>query len=155
MTSDASVVISEPQSMTAATQPDRGTRYILAQVGEQKLAFLPAWVNEVMQFEQARILSLPFYSAPILGVVHHQGEVVTLISAQTVVFAGQAQYLPETLTAVRLSQAVGDLAGIALVVDRVLGSVSSEQLSASSTRLLQLQDISSQLWQPHRWSNQG
>jgi chemotaxis signal transduction protein len=150
-------MIPEPQIQPsmAEIQPDRGVRYILTQVGEQKLAFPPAWVNEVMQFEQVRILQLPFYSPTILGVVHHQGEVVPLVSAQAAIFAGQTQYMPETITAVRLSQSIGELAGTGLVVDRVLGSVSAEQLSATGTRLIQLQDISSQLWQPQRWSSQS
>ncbi len=134
----------------------RESRHILTQVGDQKLAFPPAWVGEVMRVEQAGILPLPFYSTTILGVVNHQGEIVPLIVAQAAVFKQTERPMRETLTAIRLSQAAGSLAGIALVVDQVIGNISSEQLSAqrSEIRLFQPQDISKDIWQPRRWRSQ-
>jgi chemotaxis signal transduction protein len=155
MVSDSSVENGDAQ---AATEPVRAreSRHILTQVGEQKLAFPPAWVLEVMRVEQAGILPLPFYNATILGVVNHQGEIVPLIAAQSAVFKQAERPMRETLMAIRLSQAAGSFAGIALVVDQLIGSISSEQLSAqrSEIRLFQPQDIPNHIWQPQRWRSQ-
>jgi chemotaxis signal transduction protein len=155
MVSNSSDAIGDAQAVTEPVRA-RESRHILTQVGDQKLAFPPTWVLEVMRVEQAAILPLPFYSSAILGVVNHQGEIVPLIVAQSAVFKQTERPRRETLTAIRLSQTVGSLAGIALIVDQVIGSVSSQQVSAqrSEIRLFQPQDISGQIWQPRRWRSQ-
>jgi chemotaxis signal transduction protein len=155
MISDSSVVITDAQAGTELGQA-REVRHILTQVGEKKLAFPAAWVSEVMRVEQASILPLPFYSIIIFGVVNHQGEIVPLIAAQSAVFKLAERPGRETLTAIRLSQAAASLAGVAIVVDQVVGSISAEQISAqrSEIRLFQPQDIPDHIWQPRRWQNQ-
>ncbi|MBD2104435.1 chemotaxis protein CheW [Leptolyngbya sp. FACHB-261] len=130
-------------------------RFILARWGEQTLAFSAALVLEIMVVERSHLLPLPFYAAGVLGVVHHQGSIVPLISLQ--IQESQGILLAESLTAVRLTTLAGALAGAGLVIDQVLGAVSSQQLTAEPLgeagpiRIFQPEDIPSTVWQPQRW----
>ena len=134
-------------------------RFILTTVGEQQLAFPSQWVAEIMLVERSRILSLPFYGPMFLGVVHHQSDIVPLISSQVVLPENPSQpvhlsLIKETLNVIRLGSTVGELTGVGVVVERVSGSVSEAQLSTleSSIHRLKLQDMSNQIWRPKRWS---
>ena len=134
-------------------------RYILTFVGEQQLAFPSQWVAEIILVERSRVLPLPFYSPMFLGVVHHQSDIVPLISSYAVLPETlnqplQGSLMKETLSVIRLGTSVGKLAGVGLVVERVAGSVSEAQISASEStiRRLELQDMPNQVWRPQRWS---
>ncbi|MCG8362673.1 MAG: hypothetical protein MJA27_04975 [Pseudanabaenales cyanobacterium] len=134
-------------------------RFILTAVGEQQLAFPSQWVAEVMLVERSRVLALPFYGPMLLGVVHHQSDIVPLISAYWVLPEKLTQtihlsLMKETLSVIRLGPSVGELAGVGLVVERVAGSVSEAQIAASEStiRRLDLQDMPNQVWRPQRWS---
>ncbi|MDJ0703231.1 MAG: chemotaxis protein CheW [Leptolyngbyaceae cyanobacterium MO_188.B28] len=133
-------------------------RFILTTVGDQQLAFPSPWVAEIMLVERSRILSLPFYGPMFLGVVHHQSDIVPLISSQVVLPEKSNQpvhhsLMKETLNIIRLGSTVGELAGVGVVVERVSGSVSEAQIATSepSIHRFKLQDMSDQVWRPKRW----
>ena len=134
-------------------------RYILTAVGEQQLAFRSQWVDEIILVERSRVLALPFYGPMILGVVHHQSHIVPLISSHVALPEKPTQtvhesLMKETLSVIRLGSSVGEHAGVGLVVGRVIGSVSEEQISTSKSiiRRFDLQDVPNRVWQPQRWS---
>ena len=135
-------------------------RYILTIVGEQQLAFPSHWVAEIILVERSRVLALPFYGPMLLGIVHHQSAIVPLMSSHLVLSeklsqSGHAPLMKETLSVILLGPSVGKQAGIGLVVERVIGSVSEEQIFAAESTILrlELQDIPNRVWQPQRWSS--
>jgi chemotaxis signal transduction protein len=134
------------------------SRYILTKMGHQKIGFPSQWVAEIMLIERSQILHLPFYDSRLLGVVHHQGSIVPLVTLQFTNPVSQQQRIQETLTAIRLSQSVSELSGVGLIVDRVIGSISHEQLSANEQKatasssppieVFQPESIPQSIWQP-------
>lgn len=139
-------------------------RYILTLVGNQQFVFPAHWVAEIMLIERSQILNLPCYNSLILGVIHHQGSIIPLVSIQLLNKVEQDQIVPqqriqEKLTAIRLSQSVGELSGVGLIVDQVIGSMDHEQLLANQHKatesshlqleVFQLDRISPSIWQPH------
>ncbi|MBW4471617.1 MAG: chemotaxis protein CheW [Stenomitos rutilans HA7619-LM2] len=128
-------------------------RYMLTQVGQQQLVFPTRWVGEIMLVERSQILKLPFYDRSLLGLMHHGGTIVPLLDAHPLILEtlgqdARSRTLKESLTVVRLRSTIDGLAGVGIVVDRVIGSVSSEQIT--ELRLFQRSDIPNHLWQP-RW----
>lgn len=123
------------------------SRYVMTQVRQKSLAFPSSWVREVVLVDPSRILKLPFYNRAILGVVHHQGQVVPLVeiphTGSQTAFSMQQGFL----TVVCLSSVVGTLTGLGIVVDRVMGNVILDPES-SSTQLFNPTDLPDQLWQP-------
>jgi chemotaxis signal transduction protein len=150
---------SASNSSTLNTTLPSAERYVLTRVKQQQLAFPTQWVAEIIRIEDHnRILPLPFYSPMILGIIHHQGSLIPLLASECMwmnlsespsdgILRGQ------TLSAIRLSEAAGEMAGIALVVDQVVNTVSTEMLSQQSqpVRLFELASIPSQVWHPQRW----
>lgn len=132
-------------------QSNLSQRYILTLVGQQKLAFAADWVLEIITFKRSQVLSLPFYNPMMLGVVYYRTKLVPLVKTlQIMPSAGRK----ETLMAVRLSNLTGELAGIGLLVERAVGSISREQLinyqEKPSIKVFQLEDIPSTIWQPQQ-----
>lgn len=140
-------------------------RFILAQLDKLSLVFASAMVAEISIIQRSQILALPFYAQAVLGCVHNAGQIVPLVSMHQIV-ATKAGLTKESLTVVRLGKMAGALAGIGLVVDRMLGSSSLDQLPPDvfSTDLsLDLANadikmwlfrpevLSDRLWQPQRW----
>lgn len=152
----------EASSSSLASLQDR---YILTQVGHQRLAFPSQWVAEILLIERWQILNLPFYAPMILGVVHHQGRIVPLLAIQHL-FAGNPGTIRETVSVVQLSREAGNLAGIGIVVDRALENRSRDQLpdglfhhepfttlppAEKTTRLFSPEILDDRLWHPQRW----
>ncbi len=144
--------------MNAPTLPSY-SRYILTSLGEQTLVFGDVFVSEIILVERAYLLPLPFYTPALLGVIHRQGEIVSLTSLRRLL-SDPNDLIPEKLTVVLLSKVAQDLAGVGLVVDKVQSSVSSEQYAKLrhqdlTTPYLQLEDllprIPAYIWQPQRW----
>ncbi|WP_299416167.1 chemotaxis protein CheW [Acaryochloris sp. IP29b_bin.148] len=102
-------------------------RYILTQVGSWVLVLPTRWVTEILRVQRSRILALPFYSAPLIGVTHHNSHILPLVSAYQVLQTEEAN-LRETSTIIHLSEAAGSLQNVGLVVDKALGSKSREML---------------------------
>lgn len=133
-------------------------RYILTQVGHQQIGFPSRWVAEIILIERSQILNLPFYDSRLLGIVHHQGSIIPLITLHFAYSVNQQQKIPEMLTAIRLSQSVSELAGVGLIVDRVIGSIAHEQLLANQEQatasshppieVFQPEKIPLSIWQP-------
>lgn len=139
-------------------------RYILTRIDQQLIAFPPAWVAEIVVVERSRILNLPFYDSTVLGVIHHRGSIIPLISLQSqenkedpLVKRYRTQ---ETLTVVRLSSSAEQLAGVGLVVEQVFGSASATQVSGDQPSIQELnqsftmfcpENISPSIWQAQRW----
>jgi chemotaxis signal transduction protein len=142
-------------------------QYILTEVGKQQLVFPSQWVAEIILIKRSQILSLPYYSSILLGVTHHQGSMVPLISSSMFLSEFLSEFLlefsnqphrsafletlvSETLYAVRLNQLTGKLAGVGIVVDRVIGNISEAQVSASGVarQQFQFQDIPDYVWCP-------
>jgi chemotaxis signal transduction protein len=139
------------------------SRYILTQVGPQKIGFPSQWVAEIMLVERSQILKLPFYNSMLLGVVHHQGSIIPLVTLQLSNSVSQSRVnqpfrTQETLTAIRLNPSVSALPGVGLIVDRVIGSISHEQLLANEQKakgtsypqieVFQPESIPPSIWQP-------
>ena len=138
---------------TTDTLQSLQSRYLLTQVGQQQLVFPSRWVSEIMMIERSQVLNLPFYDQALLGVVHHNGNIVPLLSAHSLLVEALSQdirfkALRETLTAIHLNTTATGLAGVGIVVDQVIGSLTRDQIAEK--RLFQLSDIPDKLWQP-RW----
>jgi chemotaxis signal transduction protein len=147
-------------SLTIDTALPSAERYVLTRVKQQQLAFPSQWVAEIIRIEDhSRILPLPFYSPMILGVIHHQGSLVPLLASECMwtnlsESPSEGILRGQTLSAIRLSEATREMAGIALVVDQVINTVSAEMLPQQSlpVRLFELASIPSQVWHPQRWA---
>lgn len=139
-------------------------RFILAQVDKLTVVFPSAIIAEILIIERSQILALPFYEQAVLGCVHNAGQIVPLISMHPIVRT-KAGLTKETLTIVRLAN-IAEVAGIGLVVDKILGSKSLEQLppdvftnelSLDSANadikmwLFRPEVLSSHFWQPQRY----
>ncbi|MDB9525281.1 chemotaxis protein CheW [Oscillatoria sp. CS-180] len=126
------------------------TQYILTQVGMRRVAFPAESVAGILLAERSHILSLPFYHEAILGVVHHQGQLVALMMLQQLLEDGLGTSR-EVFNAVQLTASVG-APGLGLIVDQLLGNCSEEQLSNDGTITLFKSDtLPPELWQPKRW----
>ncbi|WOD39648.1 chemotaxis protein CheW [Nodosilinea sp. E11] len=124
--------------------------YFLTQVGSRQLAFPATEIAEVMLVERSQILSLPFYQPGLLGVVHVQGQLVPLVTLQ-LLLEGVSGVTREVFNAVQLNTS-SPLAGIALVIDQLVGNCTAEQLAQDSTIEPFNPDIvPAELWQPRRW----
>lgn len=152
-----------------STSPSLQDRYILTQIGDQRIAFPSVCVAEVRLIERSQILALPFYDAAILGVVHQHGRIVPLVEIQRL-FKKTSGLMRETVNVVQLSQETEYLAGIGIVVDQVLDNRSRGQLSdeafdlaasdlpgavplpvKGSVQLFQPELLGDRLWMPQYW----
>ncbi|MCA6518142.1 MAG: chemotaxis protein CheW, partial [Pseudanabaena sp. M110S1SP2A07QC] len=86
------------------------------------------------------IVALPFYETAIIGVMHHQANVMPLLLLR-LLMGEQRTLITESLTVVRLSKLADNLGnknlgGVGVIVDRVIGSLTidehQDQLQQSS-----------------------
>ena len=145
------------------SQPPQ-TRYILARLEDITLVFPSTLVAQILILERSQILALPFYNLAMLGIIHHRGQIMPLISLRQIMGFPLGLKV-ESFTAIRLGDAAGDLADVGLVVDLTLGMRTSDQLppdllsadqlpnltSEPKMRLFQPEILASHLWQPRRW----
>lgn len=145
-----------------SNQTEQG--FIIAQVDQLTIVFPSAMVAEMLIIERSKILALPFYEQAVLGCVHNAGQIIPLVSMHSI-FRTKAGLTKESLTVVRLADRAG-VAGIGLIVDRILGSKSLEQLppdvftndllldSANADITMWLfrpEVLSNHFWQPQRY----
>ena len=111
-------------------------RYIVARVGRYAVIFADVLVSEILMVSRGSILDLPFYGEAILGVTHHQADIVPLIMARSLLKEDQA-LIGESLSVIKLSKAADQimgnqskhqvssqkLSGLGIIVDRVVGSL--------------------------------
>jgi CheW-like domain len=136
-------------------------RFLLAQVQSFTLVIPALWVVEIFRAERSQILALPFYSSLLLGITHHGGRVLPLLSAHSLLNA-PSPTLRENTMVVKLSDQAGALAQVGLVIDRPLGSQTRAELpskvfednaqpSNPSLVLLRPEAVSADLWRPLCW----
>lgn len=156
-------VIAPSSSVQNAAVDDSSLRerFILVQVQSFSLVIPAAWVAEIFRIERPQILSLPFYSPVLVGITHHGGRVLPLLSAHHLLKTDPPS-LRETVMVVKLNDAAETLAHVGLVVDRTLGSQTRAELppaifaDASNAMsepivLLPTTGVPSDLWQPLCW----
>jgi chemotaxis signal transduction protein len=140
-----------------------GERFISTQVEQKNLVFPAEWVREILRLQRSQILDLPFYDPMLVGITHHNGNVLPLISGHRLLKMSQFA-LREMSTVVRLNDRAGNLANIGVVVDRAIGSSQRSDLPPTlfdrlGTSISDLDTIlldpdllpSQQLWQPQKW----
>jgi chemotaxis signal transduction protein len=143
------ISLSTPNSIFSEQSSQQ--RYILSRVGNQQIIFSDQWVAEIMLIERTQILNLPFYNRILLGIIHHQGNIVPLISSHILLSEKlgmdvRQRGMLEKLTVICLSQAVDKLAGVGVVVEQVVGSFLTEPLPEQ--HIFQLSDLPAHIWQP-------
>jgi chemotaxis signal transduction protein len=149
-------------TMKPPTHDSTAVRLIITRTADLTLAFPTAWVSEIFQADRKQVLPMPFYSALVLGVLHHNSQVVPLIVGDRL-FGNLSAPLKETLTIIQLSRAAGALAGIGIVVEQLLGSNQTHEIDAArstnstatvttdQTIVFNAALIPEILWQPQRW----
>jgi chemotaxis signal transduction protein len=129
-------------------------RYLLTQVADLTLVFAAATVAEIIRIEKSKVLTLPFYSLQVAGVVNHNGQLLPLISAHALLQQVSARS-HDIWTAIRLQSAEGN---IGIVIDRAIGSTTQQQLppalftdrQVDSLVLMTSQLLPSKIWQPQQ-----
>jgi chemotaxis signal transduction protein len=129
-------------------------RYLLTQVADLTLVFAAASVTEIIRIEKSKILTLPCYSFQVAGVVNHNGQLIPLVSAHSLL-----QQIPtrnqEIWTVIRLQ---ADDGNIGIIIDRAIGNTTKKQLPTplftdrrvDSLVLMTPQLIPSKIWQPQQ-----
>jgi len=120
-------------------------RYIVTKVGEKAITFPDLLVAEIMIIERASILPLPFYKPAIIGVIHHQANVIPLLLLRLLV-GEQRSLLTESLTVIKLSEIANNLnnqhlAGTGIIVDRVVGSLTISEYQELEGGKLELPNV--------------
>ncbi len=123
-----------------------GNRFILAKVLDQTLAIPAGWVAEILRVDKNKILNLPFYKDLVLGITHHSGRILPLLSTRLLIGKYQVD-LRETLTVVRLGSVAGDVVEVGLVVDQVVRSAMQFEIPVEAV-VFDLQMMQLDLWQP-------
>jgi chemotaxis signal transduction protein len=140
-------------------------RFLLAQVQSFTLVIPALWVVEIFRVERSQILALPFYSPLLIGITHHGGRVLPLLSSSSLLNAPSTS-LRENTMVVKLGDAAGSLAQVGIVIDRPLGSQSRTEIPSAvfadapqspndSIVLLRPERVSADLWQPLCWIPSG
>lgn len=127
------------ETLASTTQPHQliapSNRYILAKAGDRTVTFPDVLVSEIIMVDRNAILALPFYEAAIVGVIHHQANIMPLLLLRLLI-GEQRALITESLTVVRLSKAANELnqqpmSGVGIVVDRVIGSLTPEEYQSN------------------------
>ena len=106
-------------------------RYIVAKVGDRTVNFPDTLVSEIIIIDRNAIVALPFYETAIIGVMHHQANVMPLLLLR-LLMGEQRTLITESLTVVRLSKLADNLGnknlgGVGVIVDRVIGSLTIDE----------------------------
>lgn len=110
-------------------------RYIVTKVCDRLITFPDTLVAEILIVERNSILVLPFYDPAIVGVVHHQANVMPLLMLKTLL-EGARSLVAESLTVIKLSEVANQLGeayskfslgGTGVIVDRVIGSIGTDE----------------------------
>jgi hypothetical protein len=140
-------------------------RFILTQLERLTLVFPGALVAETLLVDRTQILPLPFYPPIVLGCIHHAGQLVPLVATDRLLGIA-AGSLNEQIAVVRLGSEAQQFAGVGLIVERFIGSKTSEQLPSelfnseiyfpalendAPLKLFRLQLLNDELFVPLRW----
>ncbi len=143
---------------TSVEQTSLTDRFILTQVERQTLVFPATWVAEIMRIEKSQILDLPFYDPLLLGIANYNGQITPLIVGARLLQLEHS--LSERLIVVRLNETANRLGNVGIIVDRAIGSITSDDLppelftanSAEAMVMMRSQLVPTSLWQPQYWS---
>jgi chemotaxis signal transduction protein len=143
-----------------AEQTSLADRFILTQVERQTLVFPATWVAEILRIDRSQILTLPFYDSLLIGIANYNGQMTPLIAAARLLELEQFT-VPERVMVVRLNQAAGQLENVGIIVDRAIGSSTSDKLpsdlfvtnKAHGMVMMRSQLVPTSLWYPQYWSN--
>ena len=106
-----------------------------------------------MFFPRQQLYPLPFYSSQLLGLVPHHGKFVPLVE-HTQIDANPSTKVktPENIRAMRLSKHTGHLIGVAIIVDKIIGTMSTEEFEGQTdVKLFSSDDLSIDIFNPERW----
>lgn len=129
------------------------SQVIVTESQGQKLAFPSIWVEEVMLFARQKVLKLPFYHKPVLGLVPHQGDLVLLLEYQSAHSpATKPMRQQENIRAIRLGSQINHLAGTAILIDKIIGTLNESEVDEqTSLQLFSPDAISLDTFEPYRW----
>jgi chemotaxis signal transduction protein len=145
-----------PIAAPIAAQTLLADRFILTEVERFTLVFPAVWVAEIFRIDRSQILDLPFYDSLMMGIVHHNGQIIPLVAASRLLkvdkFVGR-----ERLVVIKLDRTAGKLANIGVIVDRAIGTSNRQDLppelfidSTTIDQMLMIHPdlIPTDLWQP-------
>jgi chemotaxis signal transduction protein len=120
-------------------------RYIVAKVGDRLVTFPDVLVSEIIVLDRNAILALPFYETAIIGVTHHQANVMPLLLLR-LLMGEQRNLITESLTVLRLSKITDELnkknwGGVGVIVDRVIGSLTIDEYRELNLHSSDLNDL--------------
>jgi hypothetical protein len=154
-----------PEHSSSIESETSEARFILARLEKFTYAFPSETIAGILLIDRAQILTLPLYDLAVVGIVHHSGKIVPLVSLRQLIGISGSLSL-ETITAIYLSSTANNLAGLGIVVDTTMGmclqsdlpsylfandTISDSKRSESNTRLFQPELLPDRLWQPKRW----
>ncbi|NJM64644.1 MAG: chemotaxis protein CheW [Acaryochloris sp. RU_4_1] len=116
-------------AFTVSDSTSKQERYILTQVGSWVLVFPSRWVAEIFRVERSQILDLPAYPSPLIGVIHHNSQILPLVSTHQILQTEETNRR-ETAVIIHLTHPASTLSNVGLVIDKALGSASHDQLPA-------------------------
>jgi chemotaxis signal transduction protein len=153
--------------ITDRTNPSEGkisllaNRFILTQLQNFTLVFPATWVAEILRIDRTHILTLPYYNPVLVGIVDRNGQTMPLINITLSLGLAQSS-VPERALIVRLNEAAEGLQNVGLIIDRLIGTTTRNELPPDlfitdrTGDLLMLKStlISADIWQPEdRLSN--
>ncbi|NJN24308.1 MAG: hypothetical protein HC810_07890 [Acaryochloridaceae cyanobacterium RL_2_7] len=143
----------ESQSSVEVASSSIRRQVILAEYQGTPVAFPSLWVDEVMFFPCQQLYHLPFYPSQLLGLVPHHGRLVPLVEKVDVnADTSTKAHLQEHIRAIRLSQHAGPFNGVAIIVDKIIGTMSTEEFERQTdVQLFSPDDLATDTFQPHRW----
>ena len=137
---------------TNATNSSIRTQVIVAEYQDQRIAFKSAWIEEVLLFQREKLYSLPFYPPQLVGLYPRQGQLIPLVKYGEAESPNMRMNLQETLHALRLSAAMDALSGVAILVDKIVGTMDLAKFEIQNEiQLFAPQNISTEIFQPGRW----
>jgi chemotaxis signal transduction protein len=138
-------------TVTATSLTDR---YLLAQVADLTLVFAATMVAEIIRIERSKVLNLPFYDSQVAGIINHNGQLLPLISAHSLLQQASPRS-QEIWTVMRLQL---EDSHIGITVDRAIGNSTKAQLppqllvehQVDAWVLMTPQLLPAQIWQPQQ-----
>lgn len=135
------------------TQSSIRTQVILTEYQGQSLAFQSNWVDEVLFIPRDQLYSLPFYGDQLIGLFPRQGKLIPIVHCGDVASQQSRKQIQENIRAMRLSAVMGDLQGVAVMVDKIIGTMDIATFEQQTElKLFAPEHLSPDIFQPKRWA---
>lgn len=122
-------------------------KQIKGQIGDDIIAFPSPWVLDIIIVERSKFLCLPFYPKSLLGIAYHHSKLVPFVYLdKTLPEASSSPSLSHHVMGVRLSAEMGELHGVAVIIDRLFGDAQDGEHHSAIE--FNPSDLSPQLWKP-------